>query len=77
MACLRTLDVSGTNKIYYLPKTMCYVRTLEALILPNPNLMEYPPPSMYKGNACIHCVIVTIFNLYGAFLLFSYYNVVL
>ncbi|XP_077968925.1 E3 ubiquitin-protein ligase LRSAM1-like isoform X2 [Styela clava] len=41
---LRTIDISGTNKVLYLPKTICKVRTLEVLILANPAAMEYPPP---------------------------------
>jgi len=44
MGSLRTLDISGTNKIYYLPKNLCYVRTLEVLLLSSVGSMEYPAP---------------------------------
>ncbi|XP_076822468.1 E3 ubiquitin-protein ligase LRSAM1-like isoform X2 [Clavelina lepadiformis] len=43
MSSLRTLDISGTNQVYFLPKTLCYVRTLEVLVLSKPHCMEYPP----------------------------------
>jgi len=46
MSSLRTLDISGTNQVFYLPKTFCQIQTLEVLLLAKPHCMEYPPPSM-------------------------------
>ncbi|CAK8673871.1 unnamed protein product [Clavelina lepadiformis] len=40
---LKVCDVSGTNQIRYLPRELCFIRTLESLVLPDPNLMEFPP----------------------------------
>lgn len=46
---LRTLDISGTNKVIYLPKTICHVRTLEVVVLSNSSQMEYPPAREYTS----------------------------
>ena len=48
LSSLRTLDISGTNQVFYLPKTFCHIQTLEVLLLAKPHCMEYPPPSMCK-----------------------------
>lgn len=45
MTSLRTLDVSGSNQVFYLPKNLCHVQTLEVLLLSKPHCMEYPPAS--------------------------------
>ena len=46
LTSLRTVDISGTNQVFYLPKTFCQLQTLEVLLLAKPHCMEYPPPSM-------------------------------
>ena len=45
MRSLRTLDISK-NRVTELPKDLCYVRTLETLIL-DASDMKYPDAGMY------------------------------